>query len=926
MPEPVRGSSSVGCPWDTVAMTDAAAPSVPGQDMRLLLVDGHAMAFRAFFALPADSFTDGRGQSTNAVYGFARMMINVVQSERPTHVAVAFDLPGGTFRDRIYDQYKAGRDETPEQFHGQIALIQQVLDAMGITWLTVEDYEADDIIATLATRTAAAGGEVLIVSSDRDAIQLVGESVTLLQPVKGVTELRRMDPAAVEEKYQVAPELYPDLAALVGESADNLPGVPGVGPKTAAKWIAAHGGLAGILAHADEITGKAGQSLRDHVADVERNRRMNEAVRDLDLPTDPSRYALGRGDRAALAGVFDDLAFGPTIRRDVPDLLLADDAAQQDAAEERAAEVMAELVRPDAERLATLLSDELAAGAALEVEGSWELGEGDASAIALATADVIAVVDVAELDDAAERALAAWLADPAVPKTAYDTKASAHRLRARGLQVAGWAMDLAIAEFLCRPDQRPTDLPGLALRHLQEDLASSTAAAQQSLDLEGTQDDARAEQLGRRADAVRRLEPLLRADLVSHAVEPLLDDLELPLADVLGRMEAVGVAVDDGVLADLDEQHARQQEAVAQSAFSHIGGDPINLGSPKQLQEVLFERLGMPKTRRTKTGYTTNAEALEDLFAQTGHPFLADLLAHRDVTKMRQIIETLRRSISPAGRIHTSFQQNVAATGRLSSIGPNLQNIPARTEEGRRIRSAFHASAGFETLLTADYSQIEMRIMAHLSGDEGLIEAFRSGEDLHRYVASRVFDVAPEDVDPAMRSKTKAVSYGLAYGLSAFGLARQLHISQKEATALRDGYFERFGGVRDYLRASVETARETGYTETILGRRRYLPDLTSDNRQRRENAERVALNSPIQGSAADIIKLAMLRVDAALREASLASRVLLQVHDELVVEIAPGEREAVTSLIVEGMGSAYELSVPLEVGVGTGRTWLDAAH
>ncbi|GAB2544156.1 DNA polymerase I [Brachybacterium huguangmaarense] len=910
--------------------TDTADPTTAGavdDGVRLLLIDGHAMAFRAFFALPPDSFTDGRGQSTNAVYGFIRMLINVVQSEEPTHVAVAFDLPGGTFRDRIWDQYKAGRDATPPQFHGQIGLVQQVLDALGVTWLTVEDYEADDIIATLSARVSAGGGEALIVSSDRDAIQLVDDSVTLLQPVKGVTELRRMTPEAVEEKYQVPPARYPDLAALVGESADNLPGVPGVGPKTAAKWIGQFGDLEGILAHADEIGGKAGQSLRDHVADVERNRRMNEAVRDLDVPADMGRYALGRGDAVALAGVFDDLAFGPTIRRDVPEVFYAhgEDGATAAAAVASDGPDVADLVRPTGAEVAGLLEGAFAGGAALDVRGTWELGQGDADLLALATADDLAVVDLVGLDDAAERALSAWLADASIPKAAYDTKAATHMLAARSLPAEGWRTDLAIAEFLCRPDTRPTDLPGLALRLLQEDLAAQSASAQQALDLDGD-DQADAERWARRADAVRRLEPILRADLETHGAVALHDDLELPLAGILGRMEAIGIAVDDAVLAELDEQHAGQQTAVAESAFSHIGGDRINLGSPKQLQEVLFERLGMPRTRRTKTGYTTNAEALEDLFAQTGHPFLADLLAHRDVTKMRQIIETLRRSISPLGRIHTTFHQNVAATGRLSSNSPNLQNIPARTEEGRRIRSAFHASGGGEALLTADYSQIEMRIMAHLSEDEGLIEAFRSGEDLHRFVASRVFDVAPEDVDPAMRSKTKAVSYGLAYGLSAFGLSRQLRISQAEATALRDGYFERFGGVRDYLRSSVETARETGYTETILGRRRYLPDLTSDNRQRRENAERVALNSPIQGSAADIIKLAMLRVETGLREADLASRVLLQVHDELVVEVAPGELDAVRDVVVAGMGGAFELSVPLEVGVGVGRTWLDAAH
>ena len=889
-------------------------------DQKFLLIDGHAMAFRAFFALPADGFSDGRGQTTNAVYGFTRMIINVVASEQPTHVAVAFDLPGGTFRDRIYDQYKAGRDETPPEFVGQIDLIKQVLDAMGVAWLTLEDYEADDIIATLSTRTAAEGGTALIVSSDRDAIQLVDDRVTLLQPIKGVTEMRRMTPAAVQEKYGVPPERYSDLAALVGESADNLPGVPGVGPKTAAKWITLYGDLPGVVAHAEEIKGKAGQSLRDHLDDVERNRRMNAAVLDLDLPADGERYSLRRGDAVALNSVFDELAFGPTIRRDVPAELLAGDA---DAPLEPQ-RVLPELQRPTSEQLPALLQDSFGAHAALATDGSWELGQGDVYALALATETTIAAIDLSSLDDTAERALATWLADASITKTAHDTKLVTHQLAGRGLTVAGWRTDLAIAEFLCRPDQRPTDLAGLTLRHLQEDLQVGSAAAQQALDLDTGESDA--DQLGRSADAVLRLEALLRSELDERGADGLHDDLELPLAGVIAALEATGIAVDDDVLSGLDQEHERKQTEVAESAFSHIDGDRINLGSPKQLQEVLYERLGLPKGRRTKTGYSTNAETLIDLHEKTAHPFLTDLLAHRDVTKMRQIIETLRRFISPTGRIHTSFHQNIAATGRLSSNNPNLQNIPTRTEEGRRIRSAFRTTEGYAALMTADYSQIEMRIMAHLSEDQGLIEAFRTGEDLHNFVASRVFDVEPDQVDPAMRSKTKAISYGLAYGLSAFGLARQLRVSQSEATDLRDGYFERFGGVRDYLRDSVEKARATGYTETILGRRRYLPDLTSDNRQRRENAERVALNAPIQGSAADIIKLAMLRVDAALRESGLSSRVLLQVHDELVLDVAPGEEEALRELVSDGMGGAFELSVPLEVGIGVGANWLEAEH
>jgi DNA polymerase-1 len=685
-----------------------------------------------------------------------------------------------------------------------------------------------------------------------------------------------------------------------------------------------------VIANAEQIKGKAGQSLRDHLDDVRRNRLMNAAVTDLDLPADLLGYTLGRGDAAKLAEVFDDLAFGPTIRRDVPVEFLGEGVADAAGLQTEPSAAMPTVSRPHGAELAELLSGPFADGATLVIDGSWELAEGDTRSLALASDEAIALIDPTALDQQAEDALRTWLADPTIPKSALDTKLAGHELGPRDLTVTGWHTDLGIAEFLCRPDQRPTDLAGLALRHLQEEIAPAPVAGQQQLDLPGTddeqgeesQDDLQQDSQARTVFAAHRLVPLLRDDLEEHAATTLHDELELPLASVLREMERVGIATEDQVLADLDTEHEAQQTRVAEAAFEAIGGDRINLGSPKQLQEVLYEKLNLPRGRRTKTGYSTNAETLQDLFEKTEHPFLANLLAHRDVTKMRQIIETLRRFIAVDGRIHTTFHQTVAATGRLSSNNPNLQNIPMRTEEGRRIRGAFHASDGFETLLTADYSQIEMRIMAHLSEDAGLIEAFRSGEDLHRFVASRVFDVAPEEVTGAMRSKTKAVSYGLAYGLSSFGLSRQLRISRAEADALRDGYFERFGGVRDYLRSSVEKARETGFTETILGRRRYLPDLTSDNRQHRENAERVALNSPIQGSAADIIKLAMLRVDRALREADVRSRVLLQVHDELVVEIAPGEFDQVREIISEGMDSAYRL----EVGIGVGHTWLEAAH
>ncbi|MGO1407516.1 MAG: DNA polymerase I [Brachybacterium sp.] len=898
-------------------------------EQRILLIDGHAMAFRAFFALPADGFSDGRGQATNAVYGFARMIINVVTSERPTHLAVAFDLPGGTFRDRIYDQYKGGRDETPPAFHGQIDLIMQLLDALGVRWVTYEDYEADDIVATLATRAEEAGHEALIVTSDRDAIQLVDEKVTLLQPIKGVTEMRRMTPAAVEEKYGIPPERYPDLAALVGEAADNLPGVPGVGPKTAAKWIVQYGDLPGVLAHADEIKGKAGQSLRDHVEDVERNRLMNAACTTLDLPTDAEHYALGRGDRARVLEVFDDLAFGDTIRRDLPAALLGE-SADEDAADEaaQAAEVLDIRDAATVQQLLDTGADVLALDAVEDVRGGALIG--------LATPALAGVVQLGRLDSAATEALAAALENATEIRVA-DAPAVRSWLEMNGYRLGERARDLSLESFVLRPGARSyaaealaTELGGASFEPKPRKPAEST--------LKKETQQVRAEHVARAgarlAATAAALHPAAEELTARIAQEPwarsILEELEQPLQTVLETMHERGIAIDQAALGTLQDEFDGFV-AQAKREAGQIVGEEVNLASPKQLQVVLFETLGLPTTRKISSGYSTDAESLTDLLESrdpdsAGHRFLSALLRFREMSKLTGYLVGLDKVVDTASRVHTTFQQTAAATGRLASTEPNLQNIPVRTAEGQRIRDVFVAGEGFETLLTADYSQIEMRIMAHLSEDSGLIEAFRSGEDLHNFVASRVFGVSPDAVDPAMRSKTKAVSYGLAYGLSAFGLSRQLRISRAEATALRDGYFERFGGVRDYLHHSVETARSTGYTETLLGRRRYLPDLTSDNRQRRENAERVALNSPIQGSAADLIKLAMLAVERQMREAQLASRMLLQVHDELVVEVAPGELDEVRAIVEEGMDSAYELSVPLEVGVGIGRTWREAAH
>ena len=908
---------------------------------RLLLIDGHSMAFRAYYALPVDSFTTSTGQATNAVHGFISTLLSLLEQERPTHLAVAFDLPGGTFRTREYPGYKANRDETPQPLIGQIELIGDLLAAMGVRAVTAPDYEADDVLATLAARAQAEGLEVLVCSGDRDSFQLITENCTVLQPVRGGSAPRRMTPARVRERYGVSPERYPHLAALVGETSDNLPGVPGVGPKTAAKWLNLYDGLDGVIAHAGQIRGRAGASLREHLDDVVRNRRLNRLVTDVDLGIDPLRDLRPSGARREeLARIMEALELRSLHRRAQRVLTFRDDAGSGDGAPDPVRERLAALeiavlgdgVRPGG--VGAWLDRHAGGGPlGLDVVGVLAPERGDAQLLALSDGARALALDLALVDPDDERALAGLLGDADRPKVVADAKGVWHALRARGLELDGVVADPSLAGYLCRPEQRGYDVAALARRWLDLDLealdgAGDEGGAQGAFDLESLTGDAPPRALlacARRAAVLLPLYDVLRAQMVERGAEVLFTDLEMPVAALLAQMEDAGIAVDDAVLAARQTELDARVTRAAQDAWAAAGHE-LNLSSPKQLQTVLFDELGMPKTRRTKTGYTTDAEALAGLYAKTSHPFLAGLLEHRDAIKLRQTVEGLRKAIGADGRIHTTFQQTIAATGRLSSTDPNLQNIPARTEEGRRIREAFVVGRGYECLLTADYSQIEMRIMAHLSGDEALIEAFRSGEDLHRYVAALVHDIDVEEVTAAQRGRIKAMSYGLAYGLSAFGLARRLGIDSAEAVALRQAYFDRFGKVHDYLEGVVERARVDGWTETILGRRRYLPDLTSDNRRLREMAERAALNAPIQGSAADIIKKAMIDVADALAGAGSSSRVLLQIHDELLLEVAPGDADEVERIVRDKMGRAVELSVPLEVSVGRGATWREAAH
>ena len=888
----------------------------------LMLLDGNSLAYRAFYALPAENFKTKSGLTTNAVYGFTAMLINLMRDEAPTHIAAAFDVSRQTFRSERFPEYKATRSATPDEFRGQIDITKEVLTAMGITALSEPGFEADDIIATLATQADAAGYRVLVVTGDRDALQLVNSDITVLYPIKGVSTLTRYTPDAVVAKYGLTPEQYPDFAALRGDPSDNLPGIPGVGEKTAAKWIVEYGSLQGLVDNVDTVRGKVGDSLRENLSTVLLNRDLTHLVRDVPLAQTPDTLGLLPWDRDKIHQLFDDLEF--RVLRD----RLFDTLATAEPEVEDGFEVRGDALAPGT--VAAWLTEHASgtARSGLAVVGTHAVYDGDATALAIATADGDgAYIDTATLTAEDEAALVVWLADASRPKALHEAKSAMHDLAGRGWTLAGVTSDIALAAYLVRPGQRSFSLDDLSVRYLKRELRAEEPEQQQLSLLDDTDgvDSQAVQTLILRARAVTDLADALDIELAAMESSALLSDMELPVQVVLADLETRGIAVDHDKLEELQSEFGDQIRDAAQAAYAVIGKE-INLGSPKQLQVVLFDELEMPKTKKTKTGYTTDADALQTLFDKTAHPFLEHLLAHRDVTRLKVTVDGLLKSTATDGRIHTTFNQTIAATGRLSSTDPNLQNIPVRTEAGRRIRDAFCVGDGYPELMTADYSQIEMRIMAHLSRDSGLIEAFRTGEDLHSFVGSRAFGVPIDEVTAELRRRVKAMSYGLAYGLSAYGLAAQLKISTEEAKEQMDSYFARFGGVRDYLEGVVEQARKDGFTSTVLGRRRYLPELDSSNRQLREAAERAALNAPIQGSAADIIKVAMIDVDKAITAAGLESRMLLQVHDELLFEVAPGEREILEKLVREKMGSAYPLDVPLEVSVGYGRSWDAAAH
>lgn len=877
-----------------------------------MLIDGHSMAFRAFYALPTEKFTTSTGQATNAIYGFLSMLATLLHDEQPTHVAVAFDVGRTTFRTEMFPDYKAQRDETPPEFISQIPILKNLLTALGITTIEKPNYEADDIIATLATTAQPLGFETLIVTGDRDSLQLVNTTTTVLYPMKGVSVIHRFTPQAVQDKYGLTPEQYPDFAALRGDPSDNLPSIPKVGEKTATKWIVQHGNLTNLLNNADTIKGVVGTNLRERIDQVKLNRQLTEMVKNLDLTHTPPELKLQPVNTETLTEDFNNLEFGTTLRTKI---LKARGVTVDTTATPPQTPTTVDTIS-----VAKWLKQHPTEAMAVHITGRGTPATGDAESFAIIDQNHHAIAgNFADLNPKDDKALADYL-QSTQPKFLHDAKTTYHMLAGRGITLGGIAHDTALAAYLLNPGQRTYDLKTTYQRHLHRTLEITETGQLSLLDITNTNT------LITAAAAILELAATLPTKLATINELELYLDLELPLTTILAEMEATGIAVD---IPTLEEQLDTFTNLVTQeeTAARTIAGDPnLLLTSPKQLQVVLFETLGLPKTKKIKTGYSTAAKEIETLAANHPHEFLNHLLAHREYQKMKTTLEGLIKAVGDDGRIHTTFQQTMTSTGRLSSTDPNLQNIPIRTPAGKKIRSAFTVGTNYETLLTADYSQIEMRVMAHLSNDPGLITAYNNGEDLHNYVGAKVFDVPPSGVTPELRRKVKALSYGLVYGLSAFGLSQQLNIPAGEAKQIMENYFHRFGGVKHYLDTVVTQARKDGYTATLFDRRRYLPELTSTNRATRENAERAALNAPIQGTAADIIKIAMLRIHHELKKTNAKSRVLLQVHDELVVEIAPGELTTVKKLIEHEMDNAITLKVPLEVSTGHGPNWDAAAH
>lgn len=1013
----------------------------------LLVVDGHSLAFRAFYAISADNFSTKSGFATNAIWGFSTMLSQVIEKEKPDKLAVAFDVKGGTFRNKLLPQYKGTREAAPEELLAQLPVIQELLNALGVKYITKQGYEGDDIIATLATMGAKAKYKTLVLSGDRDAFQLIDEYINVLYPGRHFKDLKQMDTDAIIEKYNVTPKQYSDLAALRGETSDNIPGVPGVGDGYAAKWINQFGGLEGIIEHADQVTGKKGESLRESIDQIRLNKKVNTLVKDLDLGVGINDLEFGNVDAASVGELFERLEFGTRSRRKIlkeftrgsKELLeenikmmisagsthAGSDVSSTESDNSDDLEDFKTIVdkinihkiysESDLDNWINLVSPCIEKS---ESNGSSELVKENTEYKSKATVDLFELLESQEkpslnlirndlecaktIKDHKELIIYALqkpnnssqfgiyadvlvmlsqnnaaivYSDVLNGDSSEDCNEICHKLKdfikmyessivlhdykkhialLKSLKIVdnnysfNPLLDTRLASYLIEPDFRNENIEDMAEHVLNihvENEKSNEEPAQGELDFV-LEDSDNPEELNQEEDKRKKqekriLETAITIRLLAKQYAIKLDerkqtglmvDVEMPVSRVLRGMEDAGAAVDMSRLVSMRDNFAAEAQ-FAQKMALDVANKPINLQSPKQLQQLLFEDMGLKPTRRTKSGsYTTNAEALQELYAkidpdEKASQFLGALLKHRETNKLKQIVQSLIDSARyEDGRIHTTFEQTIAATGRLSSSDPNLQNIPNRNVVGREIRAAFIPGNQYDQLMSCDYSQVELRIMAHASADETLIKAFKSGVDFHKFVASLVYKIPVEQVSPDQRSHVKAMSYGLAYGLSTYGLAKQLSISPAAAEVLKEKYFDTFGGVHDYLESLVDKARKLGYTQTMFGRRRYFPKLNSTNRASREAAERAALNAPIQGSAADIMKLAMIQVDKDLREAKVKSRVILQIHDELVLEIAHGEADIVENIVKNAMEHTVELDVPLNVSTGLGADWQLAAH
>ena len=887
---------------------------------RYLLLDGNSLAYRAFFALPTDMATTS-GQVTNAVFGFTSMLINLLKDHRPDGIAVAFDRPERTFRHDLVPDYKLGRAEAPDILRQQMGLVRQVVETLKIPIVEAPGYEADDVIATLATWARDKGDEAVIVTGDRDTYQLVEDPfVKVLYNRRGVSDYVLYDEAGVEARTGVRPALYPQYAALRGDPSDNLPGVPGVGEKTAARLLNSYGDLDGVFAHLDEATPKLRESLREHEDQVRRNATATPLIRDVPLDVTLDELRMGQWDAEAVRGLFGFLEFRTLYDRLTE--AVGGQAAPAPTAE--ALEVELDRVRSASEALALLGRLGSSATTPLAVAPAWTGEEGRSPLAGLAVAvdpSSSAWLDATVLaEQSVTAALGRLLSADGPPLELHRAKELMRGLDQLGVDVLSLDVDTAIAAYLIDPAEGQYLLEDLAARYLGLEVRSPDAPPPGQLDLDGAGADV-AEEAGRRVQAVARLASALDHALATRGLRRLYDDVERPLVRVLARMEKIGVRVDEEQLRALNEglvAEARRLEAEIQE----LAGEPFLVNSTVQLRHILFDKLALQPQKKTKTGFSTDAASLEKLRGQ--HPIVEPLLRYREVEKLRSTYgESLLAEVGPDQRIHATFNQTVARTGRLSSDRPNLHNIPIRTEEGRRIRRAFIPAEGYR-FLVADYNQIELRVIAHLAQDPGLIEAFSSGQDIHRATAARIFDCDPESVTIGQRSKAKMVSYGLAYGMEAYGLGQRLGIPTEEAAEILAAYFQAFPHVRSYMDSTVAEARDRGYTETLFGRRRHIPELSSSNYRLRQAGERQAMNAGIQGLAADIFKMALVRLDRALEREARGSRLVLQVHDEVILEVPPDEADAVADLTLEAMRDVCQLSVPLEVNLAWGDSWADA--